>query len=243
MERKSFLIYISYKEQLSLLSKSERGEVLMAMISYAETGVVPKLSGAVMMCFSFIKSQMDRDDDEYNRKCEANRKNGKKGGRPKKTEDAEPEKKEPNETQETQRLFEKPKKPDNDNDNDNEDDNDNKGNIHTCKSAKANLAQVQLFQDFWNAYPKKRGKGNCEKWFTSRKPSKALVVTMLSALSKQKRSEDWKKEDGRYIPMPYTWLNGKRWEDNMAVETERTASYDIDELEEMSKFNPMEDEP
>jgi hypothetical protein len=38
---------------------------------------------------------------------------------------------------------------------------------------------------------------------------------MLQALEKQKRSEQWQKDNGKFIPHAATWLNGKRWEDEL----------------------------
>ena len=38
---------------------------------------------------------------------------------------------------------------------------------------------------------------------------------VLSALKAQKNSEQWKKDNGQYIPLPTTWLNGARWEDEV----------------------------
>ena len=36
---------------------------------------------------------------------------------------------------------------------------------------------------------------------------------MLDVLARQKRSEDWHKESGRYIPGPEKWLRERCWED------------------------------
>ena len=36
---------------------------------------------------------------------------------------------------------------------------------------------------------------------------------MLKAIEAQKRTPDWFKQEGQFIPYPATWLNGKRWED------------------------------
>jgi hypothetical protein len=40
---------------------------------------------------------------------------------------------------------------------------------------------------------------------------------MLSKVKELSATPDWKKENGKYIPMPYTWLNGKRWEDEVQI--------------------------
>lgn len=66
------------------------------------------------------------------------------------------------------------------------------------------------FNRFWSAYPKKKSKADAEKAF---KKVKVPVEVLLNAIEKQKKSADWIKNNGQYIPYPATWLNGKRWED------------------------------
>lgn len=70
-----------------------------------------------------------------------------------------------------------------------------------------------LFLQFWQAYPLKVGKGKAAEAFAKHSPSEDLLASMLAAISWQARSEDWLKDDGRYIPQPATWLNQRRWED------------------------------
>jgi hypothetical protein len=36
----------------------------------------------------------------------------------------------------------------------------------------------------------------------------------MEGLERAKRSRDWIKESGQYIPYPATWLNAKGWEDD-----------------------------
>lgn len=73
--------------------------------------------------------------------------------------------------------------------------------------------QEERFSLFWNAYPKKKSKADAEKAFKKLKPDKQLLDTMLAALEEQKCSQDWKRDNGQFIPYPATWLNGRRWED------------------------------
>lgn len=117
-EKKSFQVYYDYEEHLELLSDEEKGRLLMAMLKYAKTGEVSDLEGATMMAFSFIRSQMDRDDAKYEETCRKNRKNGSKGGRPKETEQSSENPKNPTVIQETEQLSQEPKKPDTDTDTD-----------------------------------------------------------------------------------------------------------------------------
>lgn len=71
------------------------------------------------------------------------------------------------------------------------------------------------FDDFWTAYPKKRAKDDAFKAFAKRKPDAALLARMLLAIEAQKRSEDWLKDGGKWIPYPATWLNDGRWQDEV----------------------------
>ena len=71
------------------------------------------------------------------------------------------------------------------------------------------------FARFWDAYPKKRDKGHAEKAFKALKVSEAMLDLMLAAIAAQRQSLDWKKERGQFIPLPATWLHGKRWDDEV----------------------------
>lgn len=69
------------------------------------------------------------------------------------------------------------------------------------------------FAEFWSSYPKKRGKQDALAAWRRLAPNVSLRGAMLLALERQKRWADWSRENGRYIPNPATWLNGRRWED------------------------------
>lgn len=83
----------------------------------------------------------------------------------------------------------------------------------TSASPKEADVYGERFDAFWNAYPKKVGKGAAEKSFKKLKPSGDLLQRMLSAIETQKQSDQWKRDNGQYIPNPATWLNQTRWED------------------------------
>ncbi|QRF55761.1 hypothetical protein [Variovorax paradoxus] len=70
-----------------------------------------------------------------------------------------------------------------------------------------------LFDEFWKAYPNKVGKDAARKAFEKRKPARALLDAMLSAIGMQRTSKQWTDDGGRYIPHPSTWLNEGRWQD------------------------------
>lgn len=122
MGRNSFLMYTSYRDNLSILSDEERGKLVLLLLDYVETGEEPPMDGMVKLAFSFIKSQIDRDNEKYKARCERNRENGKNGGRPSKPNGLSGNPENPVGFSETQGNPEKPRKPDDDNEDDNDDD-------------------------------------------------------------------------------------------------------------------------
>lgn len=75
----------------------------------------------------------------------------------------------------------------------------------------------EKFETFYKAYPRKVGKANVEKWFNKNKPNEELFNLMMRKLELFKKSPDWFKDNGQFIPYPTTWLNQKRWEDEIVV--------------------------
>lgn len=69
------------------------------------------------------------------------------------------------------------------------------------------------FEAFWQAYPKKVGKGAARKAWQRVRPTQELLAGMLMAIEKQKRGEQWGEAHGQFIPHPATWLNEERWRD------------------------------
>lgn len=94
-------LYVSYLDSLSPFSDEEIGGMVRAMLSYAATGEEPQFDGNERFMWPTLKSQIDRDEAAYQERCEKNRANGAKGGRPTKNPTVIPE---------TERFSEKPKK-------------------------------------------------------------------------------------------------------------------------------------
>lgn len=69
------------------------------------------------------------------------------------------------------------------------------------------------FEQFWSSYPCKVARLRAEKAFRTLAPDGDTFTLMLSGLERQKRSRQWHRDDGEYIPHPATWLNQHRWED------------------------------
>ena len=127
--KSSFLLYFNFAKQLRMLTLEERGEVITAIFDYAEHGKTEeKLSERSALVFSFISDVLDRDRRVYESRCDRNRENGKRGGRPTKKSTATAE---PYFSEKTERFFKKPKKADTDNDTDTETDTETETDTDT----------------------------------------------------------------------------------------------------------------
>ena len=124
----SFILYTSYYAIIEGLTDEQLGQLTRALFIYARDGKTIKLEPVVRMAFSFIKDNIDRNADKYQKKCERNRENIRKRWEKKHAEDTT----ERSDTTEYERIpsntnvyEEKSRIPyDNDNEYDNEYDND-----------------------------------------------------------------------------------------------------------------------
>jgi hypothetical protein len=73
----------------------------------------------------------------------------------------------------------------------------------------------ERFNTFWEAYPKKKSKGDALKAWKQIKPSKELSDVIISKLLLLNASHDWTKEGGKFIPYPASWLRAGGWDDEV----------------------------
>lgn len=79
---------------------------------------------------------------------------------------------------------------------------------------KTNKTNSDEFDVFWKAYPRKVGKDKALIAWNKKKPN---LDAVLNALSWQKLSDGWIKDNGQYIPHPTTYLNEGRWQDEPSM--------------------------
>lgn len=83
-----------------------------------------------------------------------------------------------------------------------------------------------LFEDFWKLYPKKNKKQNAFREFKKIKDVVSLMPIILADVERKKRSKNWTKENGQYIPDPERYIKNERWNDVNEVEEKQTAIED-----------------
>ena len=93
MLRPYFCAYHSYLENMELLNWEERGRLFTALLEYSKDGTLIPLTGNERFVFPGIRSQIDRDKEQWKKTDEQQASYGRKGGRPrKKPPDGENEK-------------------------------------------------------------------------------------------------------------------------------------------------------
>jgi hypothetical protein len=78
------------------------------------------------------------------------------------------------------------------------------------------------FSVFWEAYPRKKSKGDAEKAWKKIKPDGELLATMLDAIKAQTAERQAKTQKADFVPdwkYPATWLNSRAWEDVIDLPT------------------------
>ena len=68
---------------IEAMSAEQAGELLKAIYAYQISGEEPSNDNPIYLVFCLIKAKFDEDQAAYEKECEKNRTNGKKGGRPK----------------------------------------------------------------------------------------------------------------------------------------------------------------
>lgn len=92
-------------------------------------------------------------------------------------------------------------------------------------SGRKKSADMDGFALFWQEYPRKAAKAAALKAWQKLNPSPELVERILAHVRNHKRSQDWIKDGGQFVPHPATFLNGRRWEDDIPPDTGPGVAY------------------
>lgn len=182
-------VWTSFREVIEPLEDAEKGRLFDMMLLYADEGAEPgNFAGNERYTWPAAKQMIDLMIAENARLSE----NGRKGGRPK-TSGNQEKPMETNDNQQKPTESQKEKK---------------------IKEIERNEIE-ERFDRFWDAYPRHVAKVDARKKFEKLNPDESLLETMLQAIEAQKRSEQWTKDNGQYIPHPATWIHQERWKDDL----------------------------
>lgn len=89
--------------------------------------------------------------------------------------------------------------------------NEKKQEAHDCE-------REEYFARFWEAYPVKVKKPVAKiEWNKLVDPCVELYEKIIAAVEQYKQTSRWKENNGAYIPYPETFLQDRRWEDEIRV--------------------------
>ena len=100
MEIKTFLMYKEWQPVIEAMTDEQAGKLLKAIYAYQINNEVNITDGLLLGLFNMMKTKFETDATLYKEKCEKNKENGLKGGRPKKQ----------TKPKETERLLEETEK-------------------------------------------------------------------------------------------------------------------------------------
>lgn len=87
----------------------------------------------------------------------------------------------------------------------------------TSDLKKSGVVYSDDFLMFWNNYPKKVGKDAAWKSWQKQDGNRPDIEIIISVVAEQSKSDQWKKENGQFIPNPATWINQGRWADEVGT--------------------------
>ena len=222
MAMTGFFFQDKYLDRLAKLSDQEVGRLVRALAQYHATGEEQELKGRECGYYDFIKADIDENEKAYQKKCETNRAN----------------------RQRTPTSINEINQPLTTVD-------DRAQNINIKEKEKDKNKDIPLkppkgggvaFEAFWVAYPRHTNKQAALKAFLRLNPDDVLMQTILKAISIQRQSDQWTRDGWQYIPHPATWLNGRRWEDEMpkggktvAAQRYQQRYYTEEELDSLSE--------
>lgn len=195
--RDSFVLYAGYIENIELLSMEQRGVLITALMKYVSDQDPPDMDSATKMAFSFIRSRIDKDQRKYEEVCSKRAEAGKMGGRPKKSYGFSEKQ---SKAKKANGFLEKQKNPDNDNDNDN--DNDLKKKIQKKESDYS-----CAFEEFWEAYPRKKEKAKAYKCYKARLADGFSEDELMTAVKRYAAECKARRTEAQYIKLGATFLS------------------------------------
>lgn len=92
--------------------------------------------------------------------------------------------------------------------------NSNSLTVKETKRTRKKYEDTPEFITFWEAYPVHANKVGARQEFSK---IDAPLEVLLESIEMWKRTDQWKKDGGQYIPYPAKWLKERRWEDSPKV--------------------------
>jgi len=80
------------------------------------------------------------------------------------------------------------------------------------------------FEQAWKFYPRKIAKGDARKAWMQTEKIRPPLARLLKAIAVARASDQWRKDNGSFIPYMSTWLRQERWADVHEIELDQVGS-------------------
>ena len=205
-------LWLSYEDYFREYDDESIGAIVRAMLAYRKNGEQPQFEGPERFIWPAIQRDIDESIKAQEAAANTCRENGKKGGRPPKASGFS----ETKENRKNQSGFSETQK--------SQGQGQGQGQGHIPPKSPST---GDAFERFWSVYPRKIGKQSAKRAFER---VKVPLETLVTAVERQKCSDQWTQNNGQFIPHPATWLNQGRWDDELP-ESGRGYHYDYGNTE------------
>lgn len=83
------------------------------------------------------------------------------------------------------------------------------------KRAADMMDEEESFNAWFDEYPKQTDRHEAGRQWLAIRSARPSLENLLAVLQTQKESEQWIRDDGRYVPNPAAYLAGRKWEDKL----------------------------
>ena len=90
-----------------------------------------------------------------------------------------------------------------------------KGNTKTNTKTNITVNNVDDFDSFWRFYPRKAGKEAARKAWAKLRPDQHIMQMIADNVKERVEKGEWRKDNQSFILHASTYLNQKRWEDEV----------------------------
>ncbi len=208
-DKKSFMMYLDNYKQFEILSDEQAGMLIKSLFFFAKTDNIPEITdGMVMMAFSFISAQMERDNEKYEQTCKKRSENAKV--RWDKNEDAK-------NANGCNCINEDAKNADTDTDKDTDTDTDKDTDkdIHTSQPAKPSCPSpsnpnvetvVGLYHEICRSYPKIKAISEARRKAVRARLRTYSLGEFRTVFSKAEESDFLKGKNNRNWSATFDWI-------------------------------------
>lgn len=67
MARPGIMLYFDMLGPIRVLPDEDKGRLLVAMLEYGQSGIIPQFNGMLALAWEFVKPKIDKDSEEYNK--------------------------------------------------------------------------------------------------------------------------------------------------------------------------------